>query len=445
MKNIFLITLLGVLVVYISCNESTTVGSELIIDEDIDRGFIDTLSIKAKTIRSGPIPTYFTSSFLNSNFMIGELDDPIFGRTKSSIYFDMQPGGGSGFSGGTLDSMVMIFAFNSNGFYGDSTTAHTIEVWELGERLDVIDTIFSDQTFQRLSAGIMRPVASMENFVPSKEDSVTYISYVNEEVTSGIPQIRMRVNDRFAQMLFRDSIANASSLSLLEAVNGFVITSTPEGGNSMIGLDINEANPNTGIEVYFVNDIGTKSVGRYVFRRRRSQNFEISQDGATVQNFLDRDITNGDPLFVQGMSGVVTQFDLSSIRALDKELLNLAELEVFLYEDFQNDNGLLYPPAPSLALVKASDGLEVSDLLFGRLNRFIDILFGGILANSNVQGVRSYKMTITSYLKDVQDGIEDGIIRLEILDKAQSPRRSIIYGPGHPELAPQLKVSFTIP
>ena len=81
------------------------------------------------------------------------------------------------------------------------------------------------------------------------------------------------------------------------------------------------------------------------------------------------------------MSGVVTEFDLTSIKSLDNEILNLAELELFHYGDFENDNSLFYPPAASLALVKGSDGFEINDLLLARFNSFIDILFGGNISD----------------------------------------------------------------
>ena len=444
MKKVLLIGVVGVFLIYMSCNESTTVGSELIIDEDIDRGFTDTIAFHAKTITSDPIPTYFTPGFINSNFMIGELDDPIFGKTTSSVYFDMGLASGPGFNGGTLDSMVMTFALNPNGFYGDSIVEHTIKVWELEERLDGLDTIFSDDKF-RIEGSNNGPIASAENLIPSKTDSVPYIAYVNGNEVNGPPQIRMTVDTEFAQKIFADTIALASLDGLLDLVNGFVVTSTPANGNSMIGLNMNEANPFTGIEVYFETNAGTKAVRRFVFRGRRPQNFELNQESAANKSFLNRDITNGDPLFVQGMSGVITEFDLSGIAAVDNEVLNLAELEVFVFDGFENDNPSIFPLPSFLSLIKASDGSEINDLLFGRFNGSVEILFGGNLKSSDIEGVRSYTMTLTSYLKDVQEGKEDGKLRLEVLDKAQSPRRVILYGPGHAELAPRLKVSFTIP
>ena len=447
MNNLVLGFIASVIILTSACNESTTVGSELILDEDIILGFTDTLTVRAKTVKSDPVVTYFRDNFFNRTFMFGELDDPIFGKAKSSIYFDVQTMNVPVFENGELDSMVFLFSFNSEGFYGDTTAAHDITIKRLGEKLNVQDTIFSDQQFELFGGS---DAASIVGYVPNRIDSVSYTSYLTDEPEKSLPQIRMRMNDELAQSIFADSVANASDDNLQELINGFVISSSPQNGNSMIGLNLLQSNQNTGIEVYYKDDQGEKRIYRYAFAQRRPQNFEIDHDGSVVAGFLDQNVINGDPLFVQGMSGAVAQFDFSSIKSLDDKLLNLAQLEVYLNDGLTDNDTTLYPPVTSLALVNAITNEEIEDLIFSRAqdlitNGFIDILFGGSLKVSENQNIRSYTMNLTSYLKDVQYGREDGILNLEVLNKVQSPRRTIIYGPGHPTLAPKLRVTFTIP
>ena len=51
-----------------ACNDSTTVGSGLLDDEDIELGFTNELEIRAKTVKEGIIPTYFSRGFLNGGY-----------------------------------------------------------------------------------------------------------------------------------------------------------------------------------------------------------------------------------------------------------------------------------------------------------------------------------------------------------------------------------------
>jgi hypothetical protein len=364
LKKVLFSILIGI-ILFVGCNESSTIGGDLVIEEDFALGFTDTLSVKAKTVRSAPIPTYYTINFLFNTFMVGELDDPIFGKSKSTLYLDMQLAGFPNFSGGELDSMVLILGLNENGFYGDSTSLFDLEVWELSERLDNQDTIYSDKSFQRLDGPLQMPIASAYSLFVNKIDSTRITSYITDEEISLSPQIRMRINDRWALGLFNDSIANQDNDELIERVNGFQITAIPDNGNSMIGLDLQEFSQVSGVDVYYVNSLGSKNVYRYIFSERRHQHFESMTQNAEVDNYLDKDISDGGPLFVQGMAGVVTEIDLSSVKQLDAELLNLAELEVFLYDDFSENDTTLYPPARSFALINNTTGQEIDDLAFG--------------------------------------------------------------------------------
>jgi len=118
------------------------VGADLFEEEDIGLEFIDNLEVGAKVINQDAIPTSFPVNQLllsDGTYLIGELTDPVFGKASAAINFELGSRSGLNFSDATLDSMVFIFQFAEDGFYGDTTFQHDITIEELDERIDVID------------------------------------------------------------------------------------------------------------------------------------------------------------------------------------------------------------------------------------------------------------------------------------------------------------------
>ena len=435
-----------------SCNESVTVGSGLLDDEDITLGFKDDFEIKASTKTQGRIPTYFSTNFDNEDFnsgtyLVGELDDPIFGKASSQIHFEIRIGGSINFSGGTMDSMVFVFGYADNGLYGDTLWPHDITIERLAERLDQTDTLYSDQEFEIQSTLLNVPVASLEDFVPKPNDSVTVTSYITEEEVALVPQIRMRMDQTLAQNIFRDTLNNSNDALLRDLVNGFVLKSVPRNGNSMYGLDFNRFSGTSGLEVYYTTRDSIRQIARYLFSGVRHQMFTVNHDGALVGSSLDQDVVDGSPLFVQGMNGAVAEIDLSNIRSLETELINQVELRMFHNTELSDDNMRFFPPAQRLIMTKARNGEFVEDAQFG-FDGFdgttgLDFFFGGELQDTIANNLSGYSFNLSSYAKEVQQGREDGKVRIEVFQKISSPRRTILYGPGHPTLSPQLRITFT--
>ncbi|MEE9371447.1 MAG: DUF4270 family protein [Saprospiraceae bacterium] len=435
----------------IGCNKATTVGSGLVDDEDISLGFTDELIIKTSTVEEGRIPTFFMNSFTNESFMVGALDDPIFGKSESVIHFEMLLSGdiALNFAGDKLDSMVFIFGYNRLGNYGDTTALHDIKIYRLGERLDGMDTLYSNQEFEKFVGQEMIPIGSLENFRPNAQDSITIVNHLTDEELRLGPQIRVRMDQTLANAIFADTLSNKNNESLRELINGFVITSTPQNGNSMFGVDLVTPNRVSGVEVFYTTEDDTKRVERYVISGVRQQTFTTDHSGTPVEMYLNQDLTNGEPLFVQGLDGVVTEVDISSVKELVGKSLNQVQLRFFLDEAYPGDFNGFFPPAESIILTKASTGERIEDVNIA-FNAFsgqsgIELLFGGILqdsiGNNNLAG---YSMNVTTYAKAVQKGQEDGRMHIEVFKREQTPRRVILFGSGHPTKAPKMRVTFTV-
>ena len=94
MKNsiLALIVLLAGFCLFNACNDPTSIGSDLLEGDQLDLDYTDTLTIISKTVRDADsVITFSTSSstpasFRLSAYLAGNFDDPIFGRSESSIY-----------------------------------------------------------------------------------------------------------------------------------------------------------------------------------------------------------------------------------------------------------------------------------------------------------------------------------------------------------------------
>ena len=87
-KNFFLLfAILTISAIYLSCDETAIVGSGILDDESLDYNFNDTTTIHTRTILGRPV----NSGRLSANtFMVGALDDPIFGKSTSDVYLGLQ-------------------------------------------------------------------------------------------------------------------------------------------------------------------------------------------------------------------------------------------------------------------------------------------------------------------------------------------------------------------
>ncbi|MEM7298570.1 MAG: DUF4270 family protein, partial [Bacteroidota bacterium] len=356
---------------------------------------------------------------------------------------------GVDFRNGTLDSMVFIFEYDTLGFYGEPNIKHDIIIERIGERMDVQDTLFSDQDFLIVPSFMNIPIASKEGFVPRPLDSVSIVSYLTDEVVSVQPQLRMQMNPTLARTIFSDTLNNNSSASLQDVVNGFVLKSVPRDNNSMFGINLSQGTQLSGLEVYYLSEDSIKRVSRYVINEVRHQRFTIENESSSLVGLIGQNIEDGSSLFVQGMNGVRTELDVSSLSSIQGKLLNQVQLRIFQNEDFSNDNSKLYPPIQRFILSKESTGEPIDDvtLIFegfaGDRTTGLDFVFGGSLQDSIAGNLSGYSMDITTYAKEVQAGRENGIMILEAFQKISTPRRVILHGPGHSTLSPELRVTFT--
>ena len=122
----------------VSCSDPTLVGGSLLEDDKANVGFSDTLSITATSITNDSIRTYtpFNSSQL-ATYLLGNLNDPLFGRSSSTIYAQVYPENNNPrFRDSTrIDSIVLVLPYDIDNFYAKAAgETFDIEVFHLCER-----------------------------------------------------------------------------------------------------------------------------------------------------------------------------------------------------------------------------------------------------------------------------------------------------------------------
>ena len=94
---------------------------------------------------------------------------------------------------------------------------------------------------------------------------------------------------------------------------------------------------------------------------------------------------------------------------------------------------------------KVEEGVrEIRDVVNGRgntgqLTRF----FGGNLTYNVDDNTYTYKMNVTTYIKEMLKDRVDSSIYLSIFNKVEVPQRVVIYGPDHPTHPIKLRITYT--
>jgi hypothetical protein len=438
---------LALLIGISSCSDPTLVGSDLLDDDQVQVSFSDTIAIVATTIAEDSIRTY-TPDASNQlfSYLFGDMTDPVFGRSTSSLYLQALPEAlNPDFSGIEIDSVVLVLPYDTNAFYGNTTATFGIEVFELSEVLDRTTEYYSDQTVMTEAV----PLASA-TFQP-KRDSVQVVDLNggDRDTTFYPAQLRIPLDVEFGRTLTRlDSAVYASDSLFVEFFKGVHLkpTMTNEG---MLAFDLRTSDQG-GIHVYYraADTIPLQFQYQFSDFGTRFANYQHDYTGTPVESALDDTAKGEEVLFIQGMAGTnasLTFPDLSDLS--DNVIVNRAILEVTV-ADFDGDPEGLYDPSPAIILARPTDngGLQViADIEFITAREGLSIaeFFGGRLAEDEDANVQLYEMNMTAHFQEILDGTVPPELVLSCFPKQERAARSILFGTKHPEYSVKLKLALT--
>jgi hypothetical protein len=441
-----LIIILVVGCLIISCNDDIAVGANILGTQPIEADFNDQIVITSKTVEpTSPFISYRnTGDFDRNPYLLGELDDPNFGVTSSTVFLTPMTTNSAlpDFNISIIDSVVLAIPYDTIGLYGDANAIHNISVHRLQDAIDLasVDTLLASECLEYEDT----PITEL-SIVPSPFDSVPVFDPISDSTITLVPQLRFTLDKDLWQEVLRDTLNTESTQQLVNQVKGYAIKSDPTA-SSMFGVNLLVTSP-ASIQIFYtdtissfftldVNTTSNSSEARDETSIKHSC-FESDYSGSEVERTL------GDSLaelnYLEGLEGFNIEYDISNVLDIEDEFINYAVLELFVLED---DN----QPIEQLLCMYESETqgfINISDFN----SNLRSIYFDGALQEEELNGqtIRKYEVIITRHLIAFRNGdITSPFIYISPFNRGLA-NHSIIYGPNHPTFPAKLKIITTKP
>ncbi len=442
----FLFILTVSVLVAASCTKPVLIGSDFLQDEKASLKFKDDFDLTFYTEKTDSVIVHSDNvSRQLFTYLLGNVDEPIFGHYSAEIFAQpILPSTAQILQGATVDSVVLQLRYDTSGTYGSILDPVTVEVYRMTENPEFNTEYDSDHKF---STGEL--LGSLI-FVPKPYDSITVVRDTNEIDLP--PSIRIPLSTSILGALTTQSSGTFTHQdTFLQFLNGLHIRMIG-ANNTMLGFNL----LNSGSKlIYYFNNVGAiDQEFSFVFTTASIKTVYMEHDytGSFAESSLLPE-PETDYWFVQGMSGLTTHMTIGGLDALGNVIINQAELEV--YCSFPNgDVPELYPPIPYMVTQEMTDTSIVNSIdVLVALSRTTGnytsegykALYGGVLEKvaDGPPAVYRYKMKVTAQVIDIYKEKKENSIYFNPFDKANVPNRSVMFGPGHPEFAPRLRIYYT--
>jgi hypothetical protein len=336
---------------------------------------IDTVTVEMSTIN---FDSLVTSS--QNRILIGNYDDPIFGKVKSDSYFQLASpsytlnSSGSDTEGTNyvFDSISMILKYD-NYYYGDTTKVQTFDIHRLIQK---VKPNTEDNSFYNNSA------------LSYSDESLGTISYKPRPIEKD--SINIKMSDAFGADLFQKlkkrEITNFDSFS--EYLKGLVLVPSTSNSSSVTGFHVSTSKVRLYYSKYQADTEETPFIMDFTIFDVTKQFNSISLDktGTVLQNLPVSTSKLSSMLasqqgFIQSGTGVACRIDFPNIKQLkyisDKGAIVDAEL---ILKPVNNTYSEKYPLADSLKVYVADNLNRISASLvnsagatvYGKLNKKTD-------------------------------------------------------------------------
>lgn len=341
-----------------SCNNDITNIGLGLNTELLGTDFTDTCTLTAYSFFEDTINT----TGLSAN-LIGSVSDPVFGEMNATTYaqFDLTGSSVNFGENPIIDSVVLTIQLAA--FFGDTTDAVAIRVYELDEALDTTTKYYNNSTVARK--------ASTLNYL---DENYTIHPNTAIVVDTGAysPHLRIRLKNSFGQYLLNNSDHMYSNNSFKEFFKGLCITAESHTGQTGYVMISNLTSSLSGITLHYHNGSKrSKNSAKYSFPCNNScvrftnyaHNYNTSTDASFIQEVIAGDHSVGaQKLFFQAGSGVKTKVSFPYLRDAFKRydnrvVINRAELVI---KDLNPDEKkLTHPAALTLQAIK-KDGSGIT-------------------------------------------------------------------------------------
>ncbi len=425
----------ALLFVFYSCTENDELGLDL-VDNQLRMSTADTLTVTAMTV-----PDDSLAMNLGRSNVLGMINDPVFGRTRASIFTETRLPQNDLFLGEdlSLDSIHLVLAYEGS-FYGTQQTRQTIQVYELSENFPEKDTLYSNIQVPYYPESITRDPEGFF-FRPVPTDSVLVDTVLQA------PQIRIPLSNEFGQRFIdaNDTPIYENVPNYLEEFKGLHITIEDgmDGLGSKYRLDM-LANMSA-LELYYRTEGDTVSrmqrypINEFAKRSTRMEHFGYEEADQALRLQLEQeDQQMADSLlFLQSLGLLRANISLPFLEDLGdipRLLINKAELVMPIDTTFVAES---LPASEGLLLLRMDENGEL---------RFLEDYgagadyFGGRLDKDNMV----YRFNISKHVQGVIDGIKPNEkLAVVVVGSSENMSRVVLKGPGRADNPMHLMIYYT--
>ena len=411
-----------------SCNEPDLIGLEVQpVNDKINLFYNETSRVVAHTVKEDSIRS--DKTLLN---LLGNYNDPIFGRTTSSIYTQIRLSSNNVDFGPSpvVDSIVLTLAYK--GYYGKLRKLN-IKVYE------VLEDFFKDSAYySNKTLNVSNQTLANVTVMPNPNDSVT----IGGEKLA--PHLRIRLNQSFAQKLIDEStsVNLSDNEHFAQFFKGlFLTTSFVNTEGAVLYFDLISALSQ--VTLYYKNDANDSLKYNFVINDNSARFNSFNHYGyvnatPTLKQQINGDTLLGDSLlYLQAMSGLKVKLHFPEFYAFfkaNKIVLNKAELIIPVETDASQSN---YPVPEKLTLVRLNENGEIAYLIDQYEG---ESHFRGIYDAVN----NAYSFTITRHLQNILlNNIKDYGLYLMVSGSGINAGRVYLRGPKRSDKNLKLKITYT--
>lgn len=405
---------------FISCEDPSFVGLE--IQPEADRFKVrqyEDAAVSSSVQRRDSL-----IAVRHARSLLGEVDDPVFGKLKASFLTQVGVAGAVDFGvDAVVDSLVLYLNYTDH--YGNLPALHNISVYEVSESMDRDSVYYSNLDPRGMI--FEQEVLAEQTINSSPGDSIISVSLTNTE--------------------FQNKLINAPDTAMqsigkfLAFMKGLYVTAGSAGETGAM-FPVNLNNEYSRLSLYYRNGDFPDSSFRYDYviqeGAHRINLFEHDYSSAVFNDESGLTVSDDSVFYLQGAAGVMSRLNFDQLHTWRDSMpvsINSARLTLSLEEeDITSDD---FPPPFRLAIFE-----ETPD---GELSGIVDIILGDRFFGGNLDvETGEYTFNITNWMQDYITGEKDSSsIYIAVRDAGSFPHRAVIRGSDHPLGGPRLEITYT--
>lgn len=407
-----LLTLLISLFILNSCKNQDTIGLNPGGSGALGGSLVDTATIFTNTM---PDDSVATGSITKTP--IGLFNDPIFGQTESDLITDLNLPNSTAYtppSGSIQIDSVRLLLNYADGFYGDSTSNYTVNVYQLSQKPYPGVSYYDTKKWGYNSSVLL----GSKSFQPRPLDSIkvtNIIAGAPDTMIKIAPQLRIPIDPGFIyQNLFRaNSTTLASNLIFNNIVKGLFITMDKNQTTGIGGTIMMQAPADSALAIYIrATDgsvIDTSVVYLPVTQHATQISHTYSQQvqnalNLTAQNAQNHTNISDSVMYLQGTAGLKAKISFPYLSSLFKSLGNsnviINRAEIVVTAAPGSDIPAYLVPQPKLTMYRydiAHTPIAIEDASSSSGAFFGVGQFGGFYNLST----RNYHFLVTGYIEEL--------------------------------------------